>query len=403
MYRILLCCFFVLLVLVGISAGSGKPVNGNLLKKSILRTVVIDPGHGGHDSGCHGSSAYEKHIALAVSIKLGKLIEANFPDVKVIFTRKTDVFVELYRRAQIANENKADLFICIHCNSGPKTAFGTETFVMGLHKTTDNLNVAKRENAVILQENNYERKYDGFDPNSPEANIIFSLYQNAFLTQSLYFADRLQHEFKHSAKRYNRGVKQAGFLVLYRTTMPAILIETGFLTNNEEEKYLKSADGQQEIANSMLKAFNDYKNWVDGTADTRELQFPKLAKEKQSELKPTDSAPVASEKAEETYEIRKPDLKQGETAAINQVQFRVQIVQSDERLRLTSSQFKGRVDVWEYRWNNSWKYTVGEYNILEDAVKLQAEMKKVGFSDAFVVAFKNNDRITLQEAQAAHP
>jgi N-acetylmuramoyl-L-alanine amidase len=403
MYRILLSCFFVLLVLAGITAGSGNSAGSNLLKKPILRTVVIDPGHGGHDSGCHGSSAYEKHIALAVSLKLGKLIEANFPDVKVIFTRKTDVFVELFRRAQIANENKADLFICIHCNSGPKTAYGAETFVMGLHKTNDNLNVAKRENAVILKEDNYERKYDGFDPNSAEANIIFSLYQNAFLTQSLYFADRLQHEFKHYAKRNNRGVKQAGFLVLYRTTMPAVLIETGFLTNHEEEKYLKSSDGQQEMANSILKAFNDYKNWVDGTPDIRTLEFPESPKEKQPEQKPIDSAPLTNRKTEETIEIRKPELKQNETASLNQILFRVQIFQSDERMRLSNSQFKGRTDVWEYRWNNSWKYTVGSYNLLEDAVKLQAEMKRAGFSDAFVVAFRNNERITLQEAQAAQP
>jgi N-acetylmuramoyl-L-alanine amidase len=154
-------------------------------KEKKIRTIVIDPGHGGHDSGCHGSSAYEKHVALAVSLKLGKLIEEHFPDVKVIFTRKTDVFVELYRRAQIANENQADLFICIHCNSGPKSAYGAETFVMGLHKTDDNLSVARRENAVILQEDNYENRYDGFDPNSPEAHIVFSLYQNAYLYQRL--------------------------------------------------------------------------------------------------------------------------------------------------------------------------------------------------------------------------
>ena len=185
-----------------------------------LKKVVIDAGHGGHDSGCHGSSAYEKHVALAVSLKLGKLIEQYFPDVEVVYTRKTDVFVELHRRAQIANENQADLFICIHCNSGPKTAYGAETFVMGLHKTDDNLNVARRENAVILQEDNYEKKYDGFDPNSPEAHIIFSLYQNAYLFQSLFFAEKLQQQFKQNAKRHDRGSKQAGFLVLSPPTLP---------------------------------------------------------------------------------------------------------------------------------------------------------------------------------------
>jgi N-acetylmuramoyl-L-alanine amidase len=234
------------------------------VQKAGIKTVVIDPGHGGHDSGCLGASSNEKNVALKVSLRLGKLIEENFPDIKVLFTRKTDVFVELHRRAQIANQAKADLFICIHCNAGPKTAFGSETFVMGLHKTNENLDVAKRENSVILKEENYEMQYDGFDPNSPEANIIFSMFQHAFLEQSLYFAGRVQHEFRTHANRHDRGVKQAGFLVLYKTAMPSVLIETGFLTNAEEEKYLNSNDGQDKIANSILRAFSSYKNWIEG-------------------------------------------------------------------------------------------------------------------------------------------
>jgi N-acetylmuramoyl-L-alanine amidase len=161
---------------------------GNNRPKYQIRTIVIDAGHGGHDTGCLGSSSQEKHIALSVSLKLGALIEKLFPEVNVIYTRKTDVFIELHERAAIANRNKADLFICIHCNSGPSAAFGAETYVMGLHKTTDNLSVAKRENSSILLEKDYKNKYDGFDPNSPEANIIFSLYQNTFMNQSLNFA-----------------------------------------------------------------------------------------------------------------------------------------------------------------------------------------------------------------------
>jgi N-acetylmuramoyl-L-alanine amidase len=352
---------------------------------------VIDPGHGGHDSGCHGSSSFEKNVALAVSLKLGKMIEANFPDVKVIYTRKTDVFVELYRRAQIANENKADLFICIHCNSGPKTAYGAETFVMGLHKTDDNLNVARRENAVILKEDNYEKRYDGFDPNSPEANIIFSLYQNAFLTQSLYFAERLQHEFKTNANRFNRGVKQAGFLVLYRTTMPSVLIETGFLTNNDEERFLRSEEGQQKMAASMLKAFNSYKNWVDGESENRQLIIP-------------DEMPATPRKDEPVVKQVTP-AEQEQTLAdttSNAVIFRVQIISSPEKLPPGSHKFKGRNDIWEYRLNNLYKYTVGNCMKLEDAVRLQAEMKKAGYPDAFVVAFRKNQRISLQEA-ASNP
>ena len=396
---------FFLLSIWHLEASTGA---GNRDKK--VRTIVIDPGHGGHDSGCHGSSAYEKHVALSVSLKLGKLIEQHFPDVKVIFTRKTDVFVELYRRAQIANENKADLFICIHCNSGPKAAFGAETFVMGLHKTDDNLSVARRENAVILQEDNYEKRYDGFDPNSPEAHIIFSLYQNAYLYQSLYFAEKLQHEFKHTAKRHNRGVKQAGFLVLYRTTMPSVLIETGFLTNADEEKYLKSAEGQNKMAFSILKAFQQYKSWVDDSNDTRNLsEGPEDVSEatgKDEKPKDTDK-PKETEKPVEPPVYQKPDNPSTSTPKedsenSNRVVYRVQIHNSPKKLSLKSSVFKGRDDVWEYEQNKSYKYTVGKFDKLEDATKLQAEMKKAGFADAFVVVFKNNQRITLQEAKASH-
>lgn len=356
-------------------------------KEKKIRTIVIDAGHGGHDSGCHGSSAYEKHVALSVSLKLGKLIEEYFPDVKVMFTRKTDVFVELYRRAQIANENQADLFICIHCNSGPESAYGAETFVMGLHKTDDNLSVARRENAVILQEDNYENRYDGFDPNSPEAHIVFSLYQNAYLYQSLYFAEKLQHEFKHNAKRHNRGVKQAGFLVLYRTTMPSVLIETGFLTNEEEERYLKSDAGQNQMAFSILKAFQQYKAWVDDKPDTPKLipqQNQEEVKEQGLEL-PTKDDKLSSE------EKSKPD----ESGVV----FRVQIYQSSKQTSLRSSVFKGRDDIWEYQSNKMWKYTAGRFDKPEDAIKLQSDLKKDGFADAFVVAFNNNIRITLGEAR----
>ena len=218
-----------------------------------IKTIVIDAGHGGHDSGCLGSSGKEKNVALDIALKLGKLIEEKFPDVNVIYTRKTDVFVELHERAEIANRSKADLFICIHCNSGGPSAFGVETYVMGLHKTEDNLNVAKRENSSILLEKDYKQKYDGFDPNSPEANIIFSLYQNSFLAQSLKLAALIQNQTEDYAGRYNRGVKQAGFLVLYRTTMPSLLVETGFLTNKTEEKYLLSDKGQTTIATSVFR------------------------------------------------------------------------------------------------------------------------------------------------------
>ncbi|HRF75775.1 MAG TPA: N-acetylmuramoyl-L-alanine amidase [Chitinophagales bacterium] len=208
-----------------------------------LKTVVIDPGHGGHDHGCSGSKNNEKTVALNLSLKLGELIEKNYPDVKVVYTRKTDVFIELHERAAIANRNNADLFICIHCNANPSSSpFGTETYVMGLHKTEANLNVAKRENDVILLEDNYNQHYDGFDPSNPASHIIFSLNQHAFMEQSILFASSVEKYMKSHAKRSSRGVKQAGFLVLWKTGMPSVLIETGFLTNANEEKFLGSSE-----------------------------------------------------------------------------------------------------------------------------------------------------------------
>jgi N-acetylmuramoyl-L-alanine amidase len=233
------------------------------IKGKGITTVVIDAGHGGHDSGCLGSHAKEKDVTLSVALKLGTFITDNFKDVKVIYTRKTDVFIGLDERAAVANNNKADLFISIHCNSGARAAYGVETYVMGLHRTEENLAVSKRENSVVLLEKDYKNKYDGFDPDSPEGNIIFTLYQNAFLDQSLKISTMVQMETSDFAGRFNRGVKQAGFLVLYKTTMPAILIETGFLTNPAEERYMLSKEGQEKLAYSLFRAFSKYK---DGTA-----------------------------------------------------------------------------------------------------------------------------------------
>lgn len=233
--------------------------NTNYHAKRSIRTVVIDAGHGGHDGGCKGSTANEKHIALAIAKAFGELIEKNMPNVKVIYTRKADVFVELHERASIANRNNADVFLSIHCNSGPKTAYGTETFAMGLHVSKTNLDVAMRENAVILLEDNYEQTYEGFDPRSAEGHIIFSMLQNAYLDHSLKLAETIENQFKTHAKRHSRGVKQAGFMVLARTSMPSVLVETGFLTNIQEEKFLISHQGQRLMAESLFKAFQTYK------------------------------------------------------------------------------------------------------------------------------------------------
>lgn len=238
-----------------------------------INTVVIDAGHGGKDSGTTGVAAKEKDIALKIALELGKTIQKYLKDVKVIYTRDDDTFIELEERAQIANKNGADLFISIHCNSLPantsesrkQSVFGTETYIMGMHTSDANFDVAKRENSVILMEEDNKETYEGFDPNSPESYILFSLYQSAYLENSLRIADKIEHQFKDRVKRKSRGVRQAGFWVLYRTSMPSVLVETGYLSNHSEEKYLNDSYGQTLIASGLFRAFRDYKNEIEST------------------------------------------------------------------------------------------------------------------------------------------
>jgi N-acetylmuramoyl-L-alanine amidase len=229
-----------------------------------LDVVVIDAGHGGKDTGTLGKKSREKDVALKIALKLGAYINKNYPDVKIIFTRKDDHYIALDERAAVANKAKADLFICIHANSNPNTkAFGTETFVMGLHKDEGNLDVAKRENAVILLDENSQERYEGFDPESTESYILFSLSQSAYQEGSLSFAQKVESQFKSKAGRNSRGVKQAGFWVLWRTAMPSVLVETGFLSNSPEEQFLLSGEGQDLIASGIYRAFKDYKTEVE--------------------------------------------------------------------------------------------------------------------------------------------
>lgn len=229
-----------------------------------VKTVVIDAGHGGHDPGTHGQFSKEKDVALEVALLLGKYINEYLPDVKVIYTRSSDKFIELEERAQIANRNKADVFISVHANAVSRnTVYGTETYVMGPHRSDDNLDVAKRENSVILQEEDYEERYQGFDPNSPESHILFSLTQGAYIENSLYLASKIEDQFGKRAGRRSRGVKQAGFWVLWRTAMPSVLVEIGYLTNPKEEKELNDDSIQANIASGIFRAFRDYKNDIE--------------------------------------------------------------------------------------------------------------------------------------------
>lgn len=258
--RFLLSLILTGILLLSLPSAKKKPrAKGDSLKK-----VVIDAGHGGLDPGCNGANeAWEKNVTLAIALKLGKLIKDSMPDVKVIYTRESDKFVELWERPNIANRENADLFISIHCNSNVNTtAAGSETYFMGLHKTQGNLDVAKRENAVITYESDYKtnENYGGFDPKSPESHIIFTLVQNAYLQQSLKFSTLVENNTNKISKVKTRGVKQAGFLVLWQTAMPSVLVETGFLTNAKDRAVLKSEDGQKTIARGIMLALKSYKN-----------------------------------------------------------------------------------------------------------------------------------------------
>ena len=253
-----------LFLVLTLSYGLSLSINAQQTYK--VDKIVLDAGHGGKDPGCHGNHTHEKEIALAITLELGRKIKASFPDVEVIYTRETDKFIALHERAAIANRNKADLFISIHCNyiGARNRATGTETYVMGLHRAESNLDVAKRENASILLEENFEKTYEGFDPYSPEGHIILSMFQNAHLEQSIMLANSIESAFKKLSHIPSRGVKQAGFLVLRETTMPSVLIETGFLSTDADENFLMKSENQSRVAEAIFNAFKHYKKEVEG-------------------------------------------------------------------------------------------------------------------------------------------
>lgn len=348
-----------------------------------IKTVVIDAGHGGKDVGCLGSVGKEKDVALSISLKLGSYLEQNFPHLKVVYTRKTDVFIELFERAKIANRNKADLFICIHANAGGSAAFGTETYVMGNAKSETNLKAAQRENASILLEENYETKYDNFDPNSAESYIALTLMQSAFQEQSIEFADKVQRQFRERVGRKDRGVKQAPFLVLHQTTMPSVLIETGFLTNASEEKFLTSDVGQDYLASAIYRAFKEY------NADIE--QRAKILYE--SEVK-------AQTRNSEREVSKKDDQKKAQitTVSNDEVTFMVQLATSSKLLETKPENFKRLEGVSYYEAGGLYRYTYGAESSWENASTLQKEVVEKGYHDAFIIAFHKGKRISVNNA-----
>jgi N-acetylmuramoyl-L-alanine amidase len=260
LYFIFICSF----MLISKSVLWSKTVYSTEKDEKRISVVVIDPGHGGKDPGASMGNAKEKDIVLDLALRLGNSIKATYPDIKVIYTRTKDVFIPLYDRANIANKNKADLFISIHVNGTDKTSVqGTETFVLGQHRSKDNLEVAKKENSVILLEDDYNTKYEGFDPNSPESYIMFELVQDEYLEQSVMFASEIQYQFRQNAKRIDRSVKQAGFLVLRQATMPSVLIEVGFISHPNERNYMLSETGKSNLSASIFNAFKDYKRKIE--------------------------------------------------------------------------------------------------------------------------------------------
>ncbi len=364
----------ILLLLFFVSCCTVNYAQDNATSAPALKTIVIDAGHGGKDPGCHGASANEKTVCLNIALKLGALIKTKYPGINVVYTRDKDVFVELDERASIANRAKADLFICIHANSASAAAYGAETYVLGLHRTESQQHVAERENATIYLEEDKGAKYKDFDM-SPDALIARQLQLAVFLDHSINFADKLQKEFKRLG-RYDRGVKQAGFLVLYKTTMPSVLIETGFLTNPSEEKFLADTSGQRKMAGAMFTAFENYKNELEGVVvkiDTKTTETPVVA---------TKDTPVEVPVNNSTEEII----------------FRVQIETSEKKVSLNNEKFKG-MDVYEYVQDNLFKYTVGAFKgDYSGANNFKNELREKGFQHAFVVAFQNGQRINLEKA-----
>ncbi|MCR4965992.1 MAG: N-acetylmuramoyl-L-alanine amidase [Bacteroidales bacterium] len=357
--------------------------------------VVIDAGHGGHDPGCNGVHSKEKDVCLSTALKLGKLITDNCPNVKVIYTRKTDVFIELYRRAQIANTNKADVFISIHCNAAENTsAGGTETWVMGLHKSESNQAVARAENSAILKEKNYENNYEGYNPNSPEANIIFALYSNAYLTNSILLANKVQKSLVNTNHFTNRGVKQAGFWVLHKVAMPSILIELGFLTNAENEKYLTSDANLNKMATAIYKGFVDYYNTVTNHNLETSPSTPLPATEAKEE-----TADKTNTEEKENKITPQPSPLVSTKEFKNDVHFKVQFLSSPKKIALTDKQFNNIPDLNCYYENSLWKYTAGDEPTQADAANILKELKS-RYNDAFIIAFQGDKKITVSEANA---
>lgn len=355
--------------------------------------VVIDAGHGGHDAGAVGRISKEKNINLNVALAVGKLIENSDKEIKVIYTREKDVFVTLQKRAQIANKNKANLFISIHTNALPKgrTIQGAETYTLGLHRTQENLEVAKQENSVILIEDDYQTRYAGFNPNSSESYIMFEFMQDKNMEQSVQLATLIQKQFKHTAHRIDRGVRQAGFLVLHATSMPSVLVELGYISTPEEERYLNSQEGIRNLSRSICQAILKYKS--NQTGGGSEIRIAAVPNEPATDERPETPNTVSPQTKDAPSETTAPSKKASEGKPV----FKVQILTSSTLLKKGDKKLKGFATVDYYKENGLYKYTYGESTDYNEILRLKKKAN-TAFKDAFIIAFRNGEKMDVREA-----
>ncbi|MDO5572090.1 MAG: N-acetylmuramoyl-L-alanine amidase [Bacteroidales bacterium] len=357
-------------------------------------TIVIDPGHGGRDGGCRGKILKEKNLNLNIALKVGSLIEKNMPDVRIVYTRKTDVYIELDQRTNIANKCRADLFISIHADAIPRnkntaSAYGAGTFTLGTAKTQENLEVAKRENAVILLEDNYEQRYQGFDPESTESYIMFETLQGTHQAQSILFASFIQKQFKYNAERHDRQVRQAPYLVLKTASMPAVLVEVGFLSNEKEEKYLATENGKDKIAESIYYGFKNYKENFErhneANSVTRDSEIILDTPNDRNSNKNLSSASNLRNEISNTAN-QSSNIKDGK------IVYKVQFLSYYKKLNKGASQLKGLWPVEIVKDKDTYKYFYGETTDYNKILRSQREIRKK-FKDAFVVKYKNGEKV----------
>ncbi|MBO0353330.1 N-acetylmuramoyl-L-alanine amidase [Muricauda ruestringensis] len=368
--------------------------------------VVLDAGHGGHDPGNIGNGYLEKKIALAIVLNVGKQLEKH-QDIKVVYTRDDDTFVDLFERGEIANKANADLFVSVHCNAHSSDAYGTETYVLGLHANRQNFEVAKKENSVIYLEDNYEQRYAEYDINSPESVIGLTIMQEEFLDQSIQLGKKLQDNFTKQLKRKDRKVKQAGFIVLHQTFMPSVLVEAGFLTNKNEGSYLNSKKGQEEMGNAIAKAVLAYKEEMGLTTsisvpdekiedvevvdNVKEETLKQTIKETAVEKEPVkqETNTVASSESEKETVVESKDTG---------VVFKVQLMASGKTIPLRPDNFNGLDQLSKEPYKNMYRYMYGNANNYEAAKRLKNDADAKGYTTSYIVAYKNGVRVPITDA-----